>query len=588
MGVAARTFLLGAVMAAVLALAPAAFAEPAPFGRACVPRDGVRFCPTVDLTQRVPSWDGTPLDVDVTLPPTGDGPFPTILLLHGLGETKTSFQGPATAGAGYTDAGFAQRGYAVITPTARGFGASCGTPESRTAGCERGWVRLADMRYEVRDLQYLAGLLVDQGVVRPDAIGATGVSYGGGMSTMLAYLRDRVRNPDRSLSPWTSPAGRPMSLTAAWPRWLWTNGESIFTRNGRGAWSRTPAGVTVQTYANAIFGVAGRGFVAPSGADLTADISLWKSLIDAGAIGGQAEAVLDNAYINHGVASLAGKPSPLLLQTGWTDALFPVPQALAGYDALLRKDAAAPVAMQIGDLGHIPGANHPRDTAAFTAQGIAFLDAWLQGTAAKPAPGHVTAYTMVCPKASPSGGGPYTAPRYSGLARGTVRFATRRTLAISSKGGSAELAASLSPLSKTGSDLCSTYPADASNRAVLGVRSPGVTMLGLPVITGRVATRGRNGQLDARVWDRDARGRQRLITRGTYRLTDNQRGRFRFQLDGNGWRFARGHRIVVELLGRDAPTYGAGPTAFSAKLSDVSVAVPVREKPSRRTGITKR
>ena len=34
------------------------------------------FCPTARDAQRVPSFDGVPLDVDLTLPALGDGPFP--------------------------------------------------------------------------------------------------------------------------------------------------------------------------------------------------------------------------------------------------------------------------------------------------------------------------------------------------------------------------------------------------------------------------------------------------------------------------------------------------------------------------------
>jgi len=114
-------------------------------------------------------------------------------------------------------------------------------------------------------------------------------------------------------------------------------------------------------------------------------------------------------------------------------------------------------------------------------------------------------------------------------------------------------------------------------------------MLGQPVVSGRVGTTGRNGQLDARVWDLDTRTRtQRLITRGVYRLTENQRGRFRFTLDGDGWRFAKGHRIVVELFGLDAPTYAPSPTPFSATLTGVRVAVPVRDRPSRKLAVSKR
>ena len=37
-----------------------------------------------------------------------------------------------------------------------------------------------------------------------------------------------------------------------------------------------------------------------------------------------------------------------------------------------------------------------------------------------------------------------------------------------------------------------------------------------------------------------------------------------------------GALIVVELLGRDAPTYGPSPSAFSATLTKVRAALPVR------------
>src|SRR5215472_15895722 len=109
-----RTALLGAAVGALLAILPTcALADPQPFGHACTAQDGVRFCPTPDSAAgtdtRPASFDGTPIDVDVTLPPTGDGPFPTILLLHGLGQTKTAFEG--TGGEpSYNNVYFAQHG----------------------------------------------------------------------------------------------------------------------------------------------------------------------------------------------------------------------------------------------------------------------------------------------------------------------------------------------------------------------------------------------------------------------------------------------------------------------------------------------
>src|SRR4051794_23677746 len=81
-----------AVVAALLVPTAATAAPPAPFGHPCADQNGVQFCPAVTLDQRVPSWDGVPIDVDVTLPPTGDGPFPTIVMVHGLGGDKTNFE----------------------------------------------------------------------------------------------------------------------------------------------------------------------------------------------------------------------------------------------------------------------------------------------------------------------------------------------------------------------------------------------------------------------------------------------------------------------------------------------------------------
>jgi predicted acyl esterase len=567
-----RVVLLGAIALAMLAAAPTAGAQPAPFGHPCTAQDGVRFCPTTDLAGRVDSWDGVPLDVDVTLPPTGDGPFPTILLLHGLGQTKTAFEG--TSGDPlYNNIAFAKRGYAVVTPTARGFENSCGKLLAGTQGCATAWTRLNDIRYEIRDIQWLAGLLVDEGIANPRRIGATGISYGGGASTMLAFLRDRIVRPDGALAPWRSPRGQRISLAAAWPRWLWTNGEQIFTRNGRGGWSRRPPGVGTKAWADTIFAVANSALVAPLGSELSADVNGWKQLLDRASQGRRARAVLRNAFQYHGVATLKGRASPILFQSGWTDALFPVPQALAGYRALRRRDRNAPVAMQIGDLGH-GAASHPRDTVRFDRQGVKFLDAWLLGEGRPPRPGKVTALTQTCPRTAPAGGGPFVARSFGELARRTKAFGSRKTLRITSAGASATLAAALNPVT---ADFCTPRPPDRTSRATFSARSPGVTLLGLPVLTGRVRTKGRYGQLDARLWDLDPQtDTQRLVTRGTYRLEDNQRGRFRLVLDGNGWRFAKGHRIVVELLGRDAPTYLPSPTRFSARLSRLEISLPVR------------
>ena len=128
-----------AVLAATAALIPsgASAADPATassaLGIPCAPFNGARFCQGV-VANRVPSWDGVPLDADVYLPPEGTaGPYPLIVALHGFGVNKlAAFENPNEA---YE---LAKQGYAVLAYSARGLGLSCGVVASRTPGaCEK-------------------------------------------------------------------------------------------------------------------------------------------------------------------------------------------------------------------------------------------------------------------------------------------------------------------------------------------------------------------------------------------------------------------------------------------------------------------
>jgi pimeloyl-ACP methyl ester carboxylesterase len=564
--------------------APTALAAPpAPFGHACQPRDGALFCPTADDASRVPSFDSVPLDVDVWLPATGNGPFPTIAMLHGFGGSKLDFEGPQPAR--YNAAYFAQKGYAVVLPSARGFGRSCGVPDSRTAGCERGWIHVDDQRYEARDVQWLLARLVDQLVARPDALGVTGISYGGGTSMQLAMLADRIRRPDGTAESWQSPDGVPLSIAAAWPRWPWSDLADALMPNGR-LGLRTyasPVGVDIQAYVNALYGLANTsGFVAPQGADPEADLTGWKQRIDRGEpYGSDERANLKKIHDFHGVLGLPIDKglTPLLIQSGWTDDLFPVGQALRIYDLLRQKRKTAPVALQLGDLGHSRAANHRSDVAAFNAQGLAFFDARLKRTGSSPKPGSVTAYTQSCPRSASSGGGPLRASSFASLARGEIVFRHKAAQRVTSSGGDAALAQKLSPLAI---DPCKGVAADvARGTAVASVRSPGVTLVGMTHVRADVTVTGKDAMLVGRLWDVDpATGRQRLVDRGVVRLRSKKI--VSFDLNGNAYKLARGHQVKLELLGRDSPTYRPANGTFSVTVKGLRVALPTRERSSSR------
>jgi predicted acyl esterase len=554
----------------------------------------VRFCPTETLAQRVPSFDGVPLDVDVTLPLSGTGPFPTIVMLHGWGGSKTSFEASTPEGDGnetfdYNNIYYAEHGYAVLNYSARGWGNSCGTLESRenTPGCEEGWIRLADQRYEARDTQYLLGLLADERIVSPKDIGVTGISYGGGQSVELAYLKNRIRLPDGEFAPWTSPKGKKMEIKAAFPRWPWSDLVAALEPNGRFldteiapfGQSYEPIGVEIQSYVTGLYADAylSSGYIAPAGSDAEAELTGWYALINAGEpylLDG--EEIAHQIYTYHQGYGLPGKPAAMLLESGWTDDLFPVEQSLRVYNQVRAMKGYA--ALMFGDLGHGPASNKLNTDRAFQEEGAAFFAAKLKKEGKAPRNGGVTAYTQTCPTSAPAAG-PFNANSFSKLSTHTITFGSSEPQTFTSAGGNPAIAAEFDPIvlgEESGSEGdCHTTKAetepDTANYTML---SPGVTLLGLPTITATIKTTGLYGEIDARLWDILASGEQRLISRGIYRLNENQTGTITFQLHGNAYEFAKGDTVKLQLLGRDAPYYRASNGTFAIEATKVSVTLP--------------
>jgi dienelactone hydrolase len=596
--------LSGVALALVLA-APALAAGPAPFGHTCTATQGVRFC-AGSVATRVPSFDGVPLDADVTLPPTGNGPFPTIVMMHGWGGSKKDFEsttGPNGDGNEtyhWNNVYFAQHGYAVLNYTARGWGDSCGSQSSRAtdpSGCSQGWIHLADQRYEAHDTQYLLGLLADEGITEPNDIGVTGISYGGGQSMELAFLRNRVRqlpSQGSGFVPWVSPHGTPMSITAAYPRWPWSDLVDSLEPNGRfldfavpaATDTRVPLGVAKASYVQGLFalGLAG-GFYSPPGADPNADLTTWNARVLAGEPeDAQSDAIANQIFSFHQAFGLSGTPAPLLLQSGWTDDLFPPEESLRVYNLLRASDPSAPVSLQFGDLGHARGTNDPAMDKALQDQGSAFFDHYLKGSGSAPAPGSVTAYAQVCPPGSPLSG-PFSASSWPAIHPGAVSFGSNAAQTVTSTGGNQSTATKYDPIAG-GSTSCTQVPVEnASGTAVYtGAASNGYTMLGLPTVSARINVSGQFGQLDSRLWDVGPDGKQTLISRGVYRLLDNQQGDIVFQLHGNGWRFAPGHKPKLELLGRDSPYLRPSNGSFSVQVSNVRVELPTLEGPGAAGG----
>jgi dienelactone hydrolase len=601
-----------------------------PFGRLpCVTQpDGVRFCQGNGTTQRVPSWDGIPIDVDVTLPPAGTrAPYPTIVLLHGWGGTKYEIEGSNPQSQAYPDYNnffFARHGYAVVNYSGRGEGSSCGgggMPKSQqqTGPCARGFVRIADQRFDARDAQYLLGLLVDQGITDPKGIGVTGWSYGGGRSFELAYLRDRIRcagaydtfrgdpcrgRHDGALIPWRSPHGTPLRISAAWTRFGFSDIAYALNPNGRfldydpatdgmdgSRVSHSPVGVPVQSVDTFLYGYGEpNGYYERSPGPFPWDLTRQYNLIMHGSPAA-IRPVMNEWRAYHSGFGIPGTPAPLLIEQGWADDLFPPEEGLRIYNDIRTHHPHGFVALELSDWGHARTSSKPALVHALDQRGLAFFNAMLRHVRhVGPRAGSVTAWTTTCPSFGPHAapdGGPFEGPSWAALHPGVVVLRSHRSQTVAAGSGSQSISNVFEPISFYASwgtkSACTTVPAQVSpGTASYTLTSRGFTLLGLPTVVARVRigpSSGDPGQFDARLWDVSG-GRQMLVARTGYRLQGHGSEQIVFQLHGNGWHVAAGHTLKLELLGKDAPYYRASVGGPSVTIRSLTLVLPTLQRPN--------
>src|SRR5207247_10988499 len=107
----------------------------------------------------------------------------------------------------------------------------------------------------------------------------------------------------------------------------------------------------------------------------------------------------------------------------------------------------------------------------------------------------VTALTQTCPHTAPSDG-PFTAPTFSQLARGEVRFDSHTPQTIHSSGGNPAVGAAIDPVTGGGDDCATTSAADQPGTATYRLpRAPagGYTLLGAPTIAAKLTMTGEPG-----------------------------------------------------------------------------------------------
>ena len=545
----------------------------------------------------VASWDGVPIDVSVTFPPASgaDNNYPVVGIFHGWGGTKITPTNAQTQR-------WVSQGYAVFSMTDRGWGNSCGAFVSHAGACSTGYIRLMHNAYEVRDAQYLLGKLADQGVINPQRIGATGGSYGGGMSAQLGALKDRTMLPDGSLIQWRSPANNtPMKIAATAPEFPWTDLAQSLMPNGSSLDYVADApydgpnhdhrfGIQKQNWNATLFNAGALlGFYAPAALnEPTANLVNWNTFNSGGGpYDGQPLAIQQmNELKRHSAyyTDMSVPPAPALLSSGWNDDLFPVDETVRYYNKVRATYPNQPIKLFYLDFGHNPRAATPAasDSAKLVAAENAWFDHYVRGNGSPPAgsQGGADAITSACPAAT--AGTQYTAANWASLSPGEVRLDSPAQQQITAPGTAPSNAFTSGSICTTTSSAANATAATYATPAATG---GGFTILGSSTVIAEIATPAANDAVIARLYDVNGASQQ-LIGRQLYRPTDFSGGFVKqvFQLHPQGWKIADGHVVKLELLSADS-TYARTSTGqHSIQVRNLQLRIPTADAPGAGGG----
>jgi ABC-2 type transport system ATP-binding protein len=361
--------------------------------------------------------------------PAGTGRVPVILLAHGFGETKDAVRPKAQY--------LARAGYAVLTWSARGFGASTGQ------------IALDSPDYEVKDVEQLVSWLARQPRVLLDhpgdpRAGIAGTSYGGGIALLAAAYDHRIdavvagstwNNLAASLFPDAAAGGSPAAgvFKKQWTGLLFTQGSVGFgaaagqqaaggglggggAGGGQGGSAGQGSSVTPAAGGSAPRPAAGAQAPARAvlcGRFLPSICAMYQQIAQLGRATPQAVATL----LRSSPASAASRMrAPTLLIQGEHDSLFGLDQADANYRALRRNGAPAGMVWFAGghDGGDPESGRLDRLTAAWFRRWLAPGRPGASATAGQP--GFAVTRTLgFDPSTGKASLGVAAAPAYPGL-----------------------------------------------------------------------------------------------------------------------------------------------------------------------------
>ena len=555
-----------------------------------------RFC-----SGSVTSFDGVvELDADVTLPARGKGPFPLVVINHGLGGSKESHESSTIAGEGgsfhYNNLWFASRGYAVLNYTARGFhNDTCLDANAQAEDGDAAYgsspaclPQLDHVDYEATDTQYLISRLVDGTVlsgapgvrIKPKRIGITGVSYGAGQTWQLTRR-----------STWTSPRGVTIKVAAAAPIIGWTDlGDALLPNGVLHENMIAPAtlserlaerpGVLKKSYIDAFYFLLNQTSSTPF--TLPGYLKAWYERAGEGPPYEDTTSIdfITSAIENRSALYIdkVGSKTPTLAINGWTDEIFPAIQALQMFAKLKAEDPSYPISVYLGDWGHPISQNPLSDTKRQAKLVNAWFDWYLKG--AGRAPGSwVRSSETLCEAAGEQSDSVARAGDLSGL-QGPSLIEASDVTGVLDTGVDDPHAPLLDPVTLNGARNACRVTSTAVAEGNLAVEVPlpaGATMLGLPTVSLTATPSADDMYVAFRLWDVGTSGKQVLVDRGVFRLGDAGEQAVLTHLRGNHYEFLAGHPLKLELTANDGPTFSFPKEPGTIGISGIQLSVPLQK-----------
>jgi predicted acyl esterase len=596
------SLLVLAVCAVALVLATGAQAKPRPTLAQVAAKKLGLTCTKVTTTDKVTyekctgeiaTFDGIGLDTDISIPLKATKARQTLVMLHGWSQDKTTWEAATKAGDGsgtwhWNNVWFVSKGWVVVNYTARGFQESCGTTDQDANCTPDGYTHLADSRFEGRDTETILGKLVDAGIANATELAATGDSYGGGQSWLLA-----------TDLPWKSPAGKKLRIAAAVPKYGWTDLLDSLAPNGRAtptaaqpAKEHTPLGIPKMSYISGLYAVGraeANGRYDSNPADFGTDLDEGIARIQAGepydpstdpVLAGIVDSYkwrnpYDATSFLAALKAKKVKPVPIFSIQGWTDPLFPAVQTLQMVQKLKKADRHYPIQMVFADVGHSNAQNpawqwQPINTLAnaFLVKHVLHRNKTPQvaysfetecGGTAKPAPVHGA---------------------WSSLTNGFETFTSTTGGATTSGTANPDDGAASDPIANGGCLSETAGTTDPGAVYYTFANASPTTLLGLPKVSLTYALTGTDAVVGLKLWDQKPDGSKTLVTRGGYRLStaagDKATGTLTTYMYGNDWTFPAGDSIVLQVTQNDSPYLRQDNEPSSIVWSGLNIDLPVR------------